>query len=84
MVWLRATGSTLVSQVFDSFVVTFVFFIVLQRLSGGDAASLDFVLRTAATGYVLKFVLAIALTPLIYLGRWMIHRFIGLEPLAIG
>ena len=82
MVWLRATGSTLISQVFDSFVITFVFFVVLQRLSGNEPASIEFVLRTAATGYVLKFALAVVLTPFIYLGRWMIRRFVGLTPVS--
>ncbi len=81
MVWLRATGSTVISQVFDSFVVTFVFFIVLQKVVGKEPASFSFVLKTAATGYILKFVLAIALTPAIYLGRWLIHTRLGIEPM---
>lgn len=82
MVWLRATGSTLISQVFDSFVVTFMFFVVLQVLTGEQAQSMEFVIQTAATGYVLKFFLAVLLTPLIYLGRWMIREFAGLTPVA--
>ncbi len=81
MVWLRATGSTVISQIFDSFVVTFVFFVVLQRLTGGAPSDMGFVLQTAATGYVLKFFIAIALTPGIYAGRWAVRRFIGLRPL---
>jgi uncharacterized integral membrane protein (TIGR00697 family) len=82
MVWLRATGSTLISQVFDSFVITFVFFDVMQRLTGQEAWPFGDIISTAATGYVLKFVLAVVLTPLIYLGRWMIRRFVGLTPVA--
>lgn len=81
MVWLRATGSTVVSQLFDSFVVTFLFFVVLQAATGGETAPLDFVWRTALTGYVLKFVIAVLLTPAIYAGRWAIRRFWGLTPL---
>jgi queuosine precursor transporter len=80
-VWLRTTGSTIISQIFDSFVVTFVFFVVLQRLTGGTPSDMGFVLQTAATGYILKFFIAVALTPLIYAGRWAIERFIGLGPL---
>lgn len=80
-VWLRATGSTVVSQLFDSFVVTFMFFIVLQRLTGGQAADVEFVLATAFTGYVLKFVIAVLMTPLIYLGRWIIRAYFGLQPM---
>lgn len=81
-VWLRATGSTIVSQVLDSFVVTFMFFVVLQVATGGEPADLGFVLRTAATGYVLKFVIAVLLTPAIYLGRWLIRTRVGLTPMA--
>lgn len=80
-VWLRATGSTVVSQLFDSFVVTILFFQVAQALTGGTVAPFDFVLKTALTGYVLKFVIALLLTPKIYLGRWFIRRVVGLEPL---
>jgi queuosine precursor transporter len=81
MVWLRATGSTVISQLFDSFIVTIVFFIVLQALTGGTPASMDFVLKTALTGYILKFVLSIALTPVIYAGRWAISRWCGMRPM---
>lgn len=81
MVWLRATGSTVVSQLFDSFVITFLFFIVLQKLTGGQAAEVGFVIKTALWGYILKFVIAVALTPLIYLGRWFIREQFGLRPM---
>lgn len=79
-VWLRATGSTVISQVFDSFVVTWLFFQGLPVLLGQPSAGFDFVLRTAATGYVLKFFIAVGLTPGIYLGRWVLRRFFGLTP----
>ena len=81
LVWLRATGSTVVSQLFDSFVITFLFFIVLQKLTGGEAADVGFVVKTAWTGYILKFVIAVALTPMIYLGRWFIRVRFGLKPM---
>jgi len=81
MVWLRATGSTVVSQLFDSFVITILYFQVAQGLTGGAVASLDFVLRTALTGYILKFVIAVILTPAIYAGRAFLRRVVKLEPL---
>ncbi|MDX2132602.1 MAG: queuosine precursor transporter [Planctomycetota bacterium] len=81
LVWLRASGSTVVSQFFDSIIVTFVFFQLLQRWMGQETPSLEWTAQTAATGYVLKFVIAVALTPLIYAGRWTIRNVFGLTPL---
>ena len=83
-VWLRATGSTVISQVFDSFIVTFVFFQGLPILLGKQPAGFDFVLATAATGYVLKFFIAILLTPFIYLGRWFIRTRFHMLPAPAG
>lgn len=82
MVWLRATGSTVVSQVFDSLVITFVFFQLLQRVSGNDAPTIEWTLKTAMTGYILKFAIAVVLTPLIYAGRWVLRRWFGLTPMG--
>lgn len=81
LIWLRATGSTVVSQLFDSFVVTFVFFVALPVLLAEPTAPLEFVWRTALTGYVLKFVLAVLMTPVIYAGRALIRDRLGLRPL---
>ncbi|MGH7133024.1 MAG: queuosine precursor transporter [Phycisphaerales bacterium] len=84
MVWLRATGSTIISQVIDSFVVTWLAFSVGRHLfpsAGAEPMTMPDVLRTAATGYTLKFVLAIGITPLIYLGRYIIRTRYGLVPL---
>lgn len=81
MVWLRATGSTVISQLFDSFVVTSVFFLFIPMLLGNEPAKVGWVLGTALTGYILKFVLAVLVTPFIYLGRWMIRQWVGLKPL---
>ncbi|HXJ20290.1 MAG TPA: queuosine precursor transporter [Polyangia bacterium] len=64
--WLRSTGSTVVSQAVDSLVVSFVF------LSGSK--SVGFILRTARNGYLVKLVLAVGLTPLIYLGHGILRR----------
>ncbi|MEX2081241.1 MAG: queuosine precursor transporter [Dehalococcoidia bacterium] len=82
-VWLRATGSTVISQLFDSLVITYTFFVTLQVLTGGQPATIGFVLETAATGYILKFVIAVLLTPLIYLGRWFIRVRFGLTPAPV-
>ncbi len=83
-VWLRATGSTVVSQMLDSFVVTYLAFSVFRHIGGGAGAEpmpFDAVLKTAATGYMLKFVISLALTPAIYAGRWLIRTYMGMQPL---
>lgn len=79
LVWLRATGSTVVSQALDSFVVTFILFWGVADQTGREP-DLQAVLRIAATGYILKFVLALGLTPLIYLGRWLLRTQLGMQP----
>lgn len=82
-IWLRATGSTVVSQFFDSLMVTGLFFSLLPALLGQPVLDPAHVVQLALTGYVLKFVLAVLLTPVIYLGRWAVARQ-GLTPLQVG
>lgn len=71
LVWLRATGSTLISQLVDSFVVLFVAFYVFGNWSFGQ------VLRVANFNYWYKFAAAILLTPLLYLAHFLIDRYLG-------
>jgi queuosine precursor transporter len=73
MIWLRATGSTLVSQLIDSFVVLFIAFFVFGNWSIEQVLSVGFI------NYLYKFVVAIALTPLIYIGHYFIDRYLGKE-----
>ena len=82
-VWVRATGSTVVSQLIDSFVVTYLAFSLGRQLFPTDAAPMPMneVLKTAVTGYVLKFVIALGLTPMVYLGRAIMTYHFGLRPL---
>jgi uncharacterized integral membrane protein (TIGR00697 family) len=84
-VWLRATGSTVVSQAVDSFIITWLAFSVARNLlsSGVPAMPMGEVLKTAATGYLLKFLIALSLTPLLYLGRWAMRTRLGLVPLPV-
>ena len=58
LLWLRATGSTVLSQAIDSFTVSFVF------LAG--TKPLEFITSNAANNYVGKLIMAVLLTPLIY------------------
>jgi uncharacterized PurR-regulated membrane protein YhhQ (DUF165 family) len=73
MIWLRATGSTLVSQFVDSFVVLFVAFYI------GAGWSIKLVLAIGFVNYFYKFIMAIVLTPLIYLAHNLIERYLGSE-----
>ncbi|MCB2220843.1 MAG: queuosine precursor transporter [Bacteroidetes bacterium] len=73
MIWLRATGSTVVSQLIDTFIVTGIAFWLPGKISFADF------INTAGTGYVAKLIIAIAITPLIYLGHALIHRYLGEE-----
>jgi uncharacterized integral membrane protein (TIGR00697 family) len=70
-IWLRATGSTLVSQFIDSYIVLVVAFYV------GADWDLVRVLAIGTVNYLYKFGLAILLTPLIYLGHYIIDRYLG-------
>ena len=74
--WLRSTGSTLVSQLMDSFVVLFIAFFVFGNWS------FDQVISVGIINYLYKFFVAIALTPLIYLGHFLIDRYLGKEEAA--
>ncbi|RAK62946.1 queuosine precursor transporter [Hymenobacter edaphi] len=71
LIWLRATGSTLVSQLVDSFVVLFVAFYVFGNWS------FEQVLRVANTNYWYKFAAAVLLTPVLYLAHNLIDRYLG-------
>ncbi len=71
MLWLRATGSTLVSQLIDSFVVLYIAF--------AGIFTNDQIIAIGITNYIYKFSVAILLTPLIYIGHSMIDRYLGKE-----
>jgi uncharacterized integral membrane protein (TIGR00697 family) len=68
---LRSTGSTLVSQFVDSFVVLYLAF--------SGIFTNDQILSIGTTNYVYKFIVAILLTPAIYLGHYLIDRYLGKE-----
>ena len=70
-IWLRATGSTLVSQFIDSYVVLVIAFYV------GADWDIVRVLAIGTVNYLYKFSLAILLTPMIYLGHFLIDKYLG-------
>ncbi len=69
--WLRATGSTVISQLIDSYIVLTVAFYILGKWSFSN------VLQIGTTQYLYKISFAIILTPLIYLFHYIIDRYLG-------
>jgi queuosine precursor transporter len=73
-VWLRATGSTAVSQLVDSFVVLYIAFVL-----GPQQWPMSLFLAVASVNYGYKLLMAFLLIPLIYLTRRMIRAYLGSE-----
>lgn len=76
-VWLRATGSTAVSQFFDSFIVLWIAFVL-----GPQQWPTDLFLAVGTVNYAYKMCAAIALIPMLYLMRWAIKRHLGTDTAA--
>lgn len=72
-IWLRATGSTLVSQLVDSLLVTWIAFAAFRGMPMAEATAL------ALTAYAYKFVIAVLATPLVYLAHAIVERWLGAE-----
>jgi uncharacterized integral membrane protein (TIGR00697 family) len=71
MLWLRATGSTAISQFIDSVVIIGIAFWLPGKVKTGEF------LTVAGTNYSYKFLIAVALTPFIYLLHGAIDRYLG-------
>jgi len=72
-IWLRATGSTVVSQLVDSFIVLFIAFKI------GRGWTWQLVLAICVVNYLYKFTMAVVLTPVIYLLHNIIEKYLGHE-----
>ncbi|MBA2612712.1 MAG: queuosine precursor transporter [Bacteroidetes bacterium] len=70
MIWLRATGSTVVSQLVDTFIVQYVAFVLPGKWTT------DEFIHNACWGYSFKLLIAVALIPFIYLGHYAINKFL--------
>jgi len=77
MVWLRATGSTAVSQLFDSLIVLYIAFVL-----GPQQWPTSLWLAVASMNYGYKMACAIALIPMIYLVRRGITLWLGADQAA--
>ncbi len=71
MIWLRSTGSTVISQLFDSFIVLGIAFYL--------PGIMDFktYLISGFTGYTVKLIIAVLMTPMIYLGHYLIEKYLA-------
>jgi queuosine precursor transporter len=81
-IWLRATGSTLISQLIDSFVVLFIAFYIGSRISGEKTDLVwpfSLFIAVALVNYVYKFLVAILMTPVIYWVHIIIEKYLGAE-----
>lgn len=76
LIWLRATGSTALSQVIDTVVVTTVIF--------ADSKSVEEITRLCATGYGYKMLVAVGMSPLLYVAHGVITRRLGIRAEAPG
>ena len=72
-IWMRATLSTLVSQLIDSFVVTYIAFYIFKGVPFGQCTA------WALTSYTYKFVIAVLFTPAVYIIHWAAEKYLGKE-----
>lgn len=79
--WLRSTGSTVFSQLIDSFVVISIAFYFYPMLvpGNGEPWPVQQLLTVCTGGYIYKFCVALLMTPVIYLIHEMIERYLGHE-----
>jgi hypothetical protein len=74
LMWLRATGSTAVSQLFDSFIVLYIAFVV-----GPQHWPVSQFLAVGTVNYLYKMLAAVASIPLLYLVHVGVRRYLGRE-----
>ena len=69
--WLRSTGSTIVSQLIDTFVVLGIAFYLPGKMTGQQF------MVTALVSYAYKFLAAFAVTPVLYWVHHGVDRYLG-------
>ncbi len=70
LLWLRALGSTVVSQLIDTFVINSIAFGLPGKITPAEVVSLS------VSNYVYKFLIALATVPIIYLGHAVVDRLL--------
>ncbi len=70
LLWFRATVSTLISQLIDSYLVLFIAFYI------GNNWPLQKVLSIGTGNYIYKFIIAIVMIPVLYLVHHLINNYL--------
>ena len=70
-IWMRATLSTLVSQLIDTIVVLYLYLYISLGFSFAKVTAIGIV------NYSYKFLIAVVMTPVIYLVHSLIERYLG-------
>jgi len=87
--WLRATGSTLLSQIIDTVTINLIFWLwtassdpnsFLGKMSAGDRYA--WIFAKIGREYGIKVVVAILLTPAVYAIQEFVVRYLRIEPAA--
>lgn len=73
-IWLRATGSTAISQLVDSYIVLYIAFVI-----GPQQWPVSLFLAVGTVNYIYKLTAAVALIPVIYAVRRAIQAYLGKE-----
>lgn len=73
-IWLRSTGSTVISQLVDSYVVLYIGFVLPGKMSFANF------MQIAPTNYLLKLLIAVILTPFIYLSHYLVKGYLNRGP----
>lgn len=74
LLWARAVGSTVISQLVDTFVINTIAFGLPGKISAAAVVELSI------TNYVYKFLIAIGTLPLVYLGHSLVDRYLAGDP----
>jgi queuosine precursor transporter len=69
--WARAVGSTVVSQLVDTFIINSIAFGLSGQLTGAQVVELSI------TNYAYKFLIAVATLPVIYAGHGIVSRYLS-------
>jgi uncharacterized integral membrane protein (TIGR00697 family) len=70
-IWLRATVSTMVSQLIDSYLVLYIAFVI------GADWSMEKLFSIGTTNYIYKVMIAVCFIPFLYLIHKLIDKYLG-------